>query len=168
MSQKLCAKTCNVPGAVLRLSLLGTLVMAAVAAGNTGCEDKHIGRTCDVLTPYEDNQAVYNSQALECPSRICLKPVQDQTAPSLNPPTGPFCSASCSQDSDCTPFEQRSNNDPTDRHCSAGFTCGIAFVKGPLCCQKLCICKDFLPLTGLPSPVACEGNGADTCYVPGT
>jgi hypothetical protein len=166
MSQKLCAKTCKLPGAVLRLSLLGIFVMAAVVAGNTGCEDKHIGRTCDVLTPYENNQAIYNSQALECPSRICLKPVQDQAATALTPPTGPFCSASCSQDSDCTPFEQRNKADNTDRHCNNGFTCGVAFITGPLCCQKLCICTDFLPPAGLTMPLACEGDGAQTCYQP--
>jgi hypothetical protein len=168
MSQKLCAKTYQLPLAVLRLSLLGALVLAAVAVGNTGCEDKGIGRTCDVLTPFEDNQAVYNPEALECPSRICLKPVQDQTRPPQDPPTGPFCSATCSQDSDCEPWQGRDRSKADDRHCVNGFLCGIAFVRGPLCCQKLCLCKDFLPSSGAPVPVACQGDQADKCYVPGS
>ena len=50
MSQILCAKPSTLRSAVLRLSLVGTLGLAVMALGNTGCEDKHIGRACDVLT----------------------------------------------------------------------------------------------------------------------
>jgi hypothetical protein len=172
MSQKPCAKTYKLPRVVLRLSLLGALVLAVVALGNTGCEDKGIGRTCDVLVPEpKANQGVYNSQALECPSRICLKPVKDPTSDPQDPPTGPFCSASCDQDSDCDsslPLRSPTDHDQTNRHCVSGYTCGIAFIVGPLCCQKLCICKDFVPKAGLPTPLACEGNGAETCSHPNT
>jgi hypothetical protein len=167
MSQKPCAKTYKLPRVILRLSLLGALVLAVVALGNTGCEDKGIGRTCDVLVPTpKDNQGVYNSQALECPSRICLKPVKDPKSKALEPKTGPFCSASCNQDSDCDPWQKRDESNKDDQHCLSGFTCGIAFIVGPLCCQKLCICKDFVPETGLTTPVACEGTGAETCSQP--
>jgi hypothetical protein len=76
MSQNLCAKTHKLRPALLRLSLLGTFLLAAVALfGNTGCEDKAIGRPCDVLTDAGNSQGVFNTEALECPSRICLKPV---------------------------------------------------------------------------------------------
>jgi hypothetical protein len=100
MSQKLCAKSSTLRSAVLRLSLVSAIGLAVVALGNTGCEDKAIGRPCDVLTEAGPAQGVYNSEALECPSRICLKPVVQQGA-SSSVDTGPYCSASCSQDSDC-------------------------------------------------------------------
>jgi hypothetical protein len=80
-----------------------------------------------------------------------------------NPPTDPYCSAGCSQDSDCNTDQQRVESNPLDRRCSKGFACGIAFVKGNICCQKLCLCKDFLGPVGAPTPIACTGNGAANC-----
>lgn len=162
MSQKLCARSSSLRSAVLRLSLASVLGLAAVALGNTGCEDQHIGRACDVLTDAGPSQGVYNSEALECPSRICLKPVV-QPGASGSIDTGPYCSASCSQDSDCEPNEKRVKDNPNDKRCIAGFTCGIAFVKGRICCQKLCLCKDFLGTAGAPTPIACQSGAAATC-----
>jgi len=162
MSQKLCAKSTTLRSAALRLSVISALGMAVVGLGNTGCEDKAIGRPCDVLTDAGPAQGVYNSEALECPSRICLKPVVQQGA-SGTVDTGPYCSASCSQDSDCE-GQQRDPLNANDKRCSAnGFTCGIAFVKGKLCCQKLCLCRDFLGTQGAPVPIACQGSGAAKC-----
>ena len=163
MSQNLCAKTHKLRPATLRLSLLGTFVLAAVALlGNTGCEDKAIGRRCDVLTDAGAAQGVYNSEALECPSRICLKPVVQVGATMPDPPTQAYCSASCSQDSDCD-GQARDPNNNLDYRCNKGFACGIAFVKGKICCQKLCLCKDFLAPTGAPTPIACQGSAASSC-----
>ncbi len=163
MSQTLCAKTSTLRSAVLRLSFVGALGMAAVALGNMGCEDKAIGRPCDVLTDAGASQGVFNAEALECPSRICLKPVVQQGA-SGTVDTGPFCSASCSQDSDCESEQIRDNTNPLDKRCQAGFVCGIPFVKGRICCQKLCVCKDFINKSiGLPTPIACQGSGAASC-----
>ena len=86
MSQNLCAKSYKVRPVTLRLSLLGIFVLSAVALfANTGCEDKAIGRPCDVLTDASAKQAVFNAEALECPSRICLKPVVDTTGVSKMP-----------------------------------------------------------------------------------
>jgi len=161
MSQKPCANPTTLRSAVFRLSFVGALGLAAVALGNMGCEDKAIGRPCDVLTEATAAQGVYNSEALECPSRICLKPVVQQGA-SGSLDTGPFCSASCSQDGDCE-GQLRDPTNPADKRCRTGFTCGIAFVKGKICCQKLCLCKDFLGPAGAPTPIACMGGGAATC-----
>jgi hypothetical protein len=164
MSQNLCAKTHKLQPAVLRLSLLGTFTLAAVALfGNTGCEDKAIGRRCDVLTDAGSAQGVYNSEALECPSRICLKPVVQTGATMPTPPTQAYCSASCSQDSDCDPNQLREQGNNLDYRCSTGFACGIAFVRGNICCQKLCLCKDFLGPIGAPTPIACQGGEAAKC-----
>jgi hypothetical protein len=162
MSQQPCAKTSTLRSAVVRLSFLGALGMAAVALGNMGCEDKAIGRPCDVLTDAGPAQGVFNAEALECPSRICLKPVVQQGA-SGAADTGPYCSASCSQDSDCEPNQLRDQANGLDKRCIKGFTCGIAFVKGKICCQKLCLCKDFLGPTGAPTPIACQGGAAASC-----
>jgi hypothetical protein len=162
MSQNLCAKSHKLPPAALRLSLLSAFVLAAVAFGNMACEDKAIGRRCDVLTDAGASQAVFNSEALECPSRICLKPMVGTGATMPTPATEAFCSASCSQDSDCD-GQLRDSTNPDDKRCSKGFACGIAFVKGKICCQKLCICKDFLGPSGLVTPKGCEGSAAQSC-----
>jgi hypothetical protein len=168
MSQYLCAKTYKVRPVTLRLSLLGIFVLSAVALfANTGCEDKAIGRPCDILTDASTAQAVFNSEALECPSRICLKPVVDpntQKMPTLT--TTAYCSASCSQDSDCSDGQKRDSNSALDRRCNTGFVCGIAFVKGKICCQKLCLCSDFLPPGGAQIPIACTGDNASKCNDP--
>src|ERR1039457_2525758 len=102
MSQNPCAKPHKVRPALLRLSFVGILLLTGMALfGSTGCEDKAIGRPCSVLTDAGNAQGVYNSEALECPSRICLKPVVQAGATMPDPPTTAYCSASCSQDSDC-------------------------------------------------------------------
>jgi hypothetical protein len=154
MSQKLCAKTYKLRPALLGLSLLGALVLVAVGIGNTSCEDKGIGRPCDIWTDAAPSQGVFNSEALECPSRICLKPVDESNNPP-DPATGPYCSASCSQDSDCNDGQTRDTTVSTDRRCKSGFTCGIPFVKGRLCCQKLCLCRDFLGTSSPQTPPGC-------------
>lgn len=165
MSQTLCAKTYKLRP-VFRLSLLAAFALAMVALGSTSCEDKGIGRPCDVLTDASASQGVFNSEALECPSRICLKPVQDPSKGELTPPTGPYCSASCSQDSDCKDADLRDSNNLTDRRCRGGFVCGIPFVKGRLCCQKLCLCRDFLGSAGAQTPNGCLGEAAASCASP--
>jgi hypothetical protein len=120
-----------------------------------------IGTPCDVLAANPgQTQAIYNVQALECPSRICLKPV-DRVG-GVN--TAAFCSSGCSTDSDCVGATQDPNN-PSDKRCVTGYACGVAFVVGPLCCRKLCLCKDFLA-TVLQTPAACDpslNNGATAC-----
>ena len=130
MSQYLCAKTYKVRPVTLRLSLLGIFLLSAVSLfASTGCEDKAIGRPCDVLTDAGASQAVFNAMALECPSRICLKPVVETSAEMPSPTTNAYCSASCSQDSDCSDGQTRGGG-ALDRRCKKGFSCGIAFVKG--------------------------------------
>jgi len=119
-----------------------------------------IGRPCDVLADAGHNQAVYNNQALECPSRICLKPL-DGTGEA---DTGPYCSSECSTDSDCV-GATRDLSDPNDKRCTTGYTCGVEFVIGSLCCKKLCVCKDFLA-GPLQTPMACnpsQNNGGTAC-----
>jgi hypothetical protein len=78
----------------------------------------------------------------------------------MYPPTGEgLCTGYCTQDSDC----DRVPESP----CVTGFTCGVAVTVGPFCCQKVCICKDYIvvPDTGsLADPKACDAsNASNSC-----
>jgi hypothetical protein len=123
------------------------------ADGGAGPAASGLGSPCDILTDAGATQGVYNSSALECPSYICLKPgVQPGVVGAVN--TAAFCTAGCTQDSDCA----GQTGDPAnalDTRCKSGFLCGVAFAKGKICCQKLCLCKDFLGPTGAPTPLSC-------------
>jgi hypothetical protein len=163
MSPKLRAPSRRLRIALVRASVLGASLLALAAFGSMACEDNGIGRPCDVLADAGQTQAVYNPQALECPSRICLKPVNENTQLVT---TGPYCSATCSKDSDCD-GQKKDMSDTNDHRCGSGYACGVAFVVGQLCCKKLCLCKDFLPPgTGLQTPITCDpklNNGKTAC-----
>lgn len=102
-------------------------------------------------------QTLVNANAASCPARICLRPA----APTNTPPpdTGPFCTAECQTDDDCV-GATRNPSDPADRRCRTGFVCAIPTVTGPLCCRKLCVCRDFLGPTGPEVPPECTVGGA--------
>lgn len=130
------------------------------------CEDKAIGRQCDVATDKIDPlQAVFNDQALECPTRLCIKPAVQNGNTGLD--TDALCTAECSTDDDC---EGQSRGKATDdKRCRTGFTCGVAFEVGPLCCKKLCLCRDFLPVGAPPLPRSCDPKfGGPMCTTYGT
>ena len=154
MSSKLHASSLRLLAAVVRASLLGASLLALAAVGSMACEDTGIGRPCDLLVADAgQTQAVYNSQALECPSRICLKPARQEGVSDVT--TGPYCSAECSKDSDCD-GQKKDNAVAEDHRCVKGYACGVAFVVGPLCCKKLCLCKDFLSSGPLRTPITCD------------
>jgi len=138
-------------------------LLAALAGVATGCENQAIGRPCDVSKadagPLE---AVLNGSALECPTRLCLKPSREQ-AVSRPVDTAPYCTSECSSDSDCD-GERRDIRNPKDKRCQSGFVCGVATVVGGLCCKKVCLCKDFVnvPPGGLQTPVECN-KATSTC-----
>lgn len=154
----------------LMASALGASLLVVTVA-LAGCEDKAIGRKCDVQGDAGAMQAVFNGQALECPSRICMKPsavagsIAATAAASTSGPnttTAAYCTAECSKDSDCD-GETRDPRATDDRRCVSGFVCGVAFEVGPLCCKKLCLCKDFIdPKKGLQGPVSCDKR-VSTC-----
>jgi hypothetical protein len=141
-------------GPQLSVALIVGLLATVAAAG---CEDKAIGRVCELNAEGAPNQAIVNSQALECPSRVCLRPARDiNKAETVD--TTSLCSAECSKDSDCDGGETRNSGNSLDRRCKSGFVCGVASVTGSFCCKKLCMCKDFLtiPASGLETPSACD------------
>jgi hypothetical protein len=167
MMRKSCSTTTTARRLLSVLSLAGAL--SSLVFVLSACEDKAIGRRCDVTADAGTigaMQAVFNGQAVECPTRICLKPTTDQAVAMTD--TAPYCTAECSSDSDCdgetrdrTP---RKPGEPPDLRCKGGFVCGIGFEVGPLCCKKICLCKDFLPKGGLPPVASCDkSKGVSTC-----
>jgi hypothetical protein len=158
--------------ALVRTSLSGIMLLGLAALANMACsgngngetnwlgENSGIGRSCNLMADAGPTQAVYNAQALECPSGICLKPTLNTMR---DYETGSYCSELCSRDSDCQ-GQQRDGNDPNDKRCTSGYACGVAFVVGPLCCKKVCLCKDFLSEKGVTVPLTCDpsANGGKT------
>ena len=142
------------------LSLVGAGILSVLVL--SACEDKAIGRPCDVEADAGLTQAVFNGQALECPTRICIKPARDMGV-ARQVDTAPYCTAECSKDSDCD-GETRDKSNGLDKRCESGFVCAVAFEVGPLCCKKVCMCKDFVPPTGAMSPASCDkSKGVSTC-----
>ena len=141
----------------------GVLVLAA-AVLVSGCEDNALGRPCDLRAEESVSaaQGAYNMNATDCPSRICSKPaVQPGVSTELN--TGPYCTISCSSDDDCN-GQTRDFTNANDRRCMKGFTCAIPFDSGKLCCQKLCLCRDFYSAAVGPAiPAVCQDDAGASC-----
>lgn len=138
------------------------LGMLALFAG--GCEDKALGRPCDLSVQAAQAQGAYNLSAPDCPSRICIKPVpQADVVAGLD--TGPYCSIQCTSDSDCN-GQIRDTSNPLDKRCAKGYACGIPFGEGAACCLKLCVCRDFIGAEGLVTPDACLTSSNPSCQKP--
>jgi hypothetical protein len=133
--------------------------LVALATVGSGCDNKAIGRLCDVQADGGTNQGLWNGVALECPSQICIKqPLAAGVA--TDPKRAPFCTAECSNDSDCQDGLTATPGKETDKRCKKGFTCGVAFEVGEYCCKKLCLCRDFLPPGALQAPASCSPSNA--------
>jgi hypothetical protein len=147
-----------------RFRIAFPVVVAALLglAGASGCENKAIGRLCDVQADGGAKQGLWNQAALECPSQLCIKQAVDGLSAG-NPTTAPFCTAECSNDSDCQDGLTATPGKSTDLRCRKGFTCGVAFEVGQLCCMKLCLCRDFLPSGVLQTPAGCVRSSTSTC-----
>jgi hypothetical protein len=142
-------------------ALLAVLTTASFLS--SGCENKSIGRLCELTAaPTNQQSGLWNVTALECPTRTCIIPPQSVATVD----TKAFCTAECSDDSDCDDAEHRNSKDPNDKRCAQGFACTVPFETGSLCCKKLCVCRDFLP-TGYKSmsnlPATCTKANAPEC-----
>ena len=134
------------------------LALSVLGLGG-GCEDKHIGRLCELGVPGVDGgasgaTATIASPALECPSRICLLPGAEK-----NPGgTQALCTATCESNDDCADGETVSKNATGDPHCKNGFVCMWPTTTGAFCCQRMCVCRDFVsePMGGFKKPPVCE------------
>jgi hypothetical protein len=136
---------------------LALIAFALLSVGLGGaCENNHVGRTCDLGVESDGTETTITSPALECPSRICILPQAEKPAAG----TLPLCTATCSSDGDCD-GEAADKSDSNDHRCRTGFTCKWPTTVGPFCCQKMCICRDFLLMTpkgGWPEPAACKDS----------
>ncbi len=149
------------------VGLLGLAVVLAVAA--TACEDKGLGRSCDVTVDAGTTQGAYNMNAAECPSRLCVKPaIQPGVSTGLD--TGAYCTIRCSSDSDCSDGQQRDPSNAADFRCRKGYACAKVFDRGGspprgLCCDKVCLCRDFFSASVGPAiPQGCQEPDAGlTC-----
>jgi hypothetical protein len=120
------------------------------------CNSGRLGQTCSAGTEMPGwSQGLFRGAASECASGLCLRPARDFNVAS-NVDTGPTCTAVCASDADCGFAELRDRKDSGDRRCQSGYTCAVPFEVGPLCCRKLCVCKDFLPRTGAQLPASCD------------
>jgi hypothetical protein len=154
MPQKISAR----PHHLASLYLIG-LGMLALSTG--GCEDKALGRPCDLSVQAGQAQGAYNLSAPDCPSRLCIKPVpQSDVVASLD--TDPYCTIQCASDNDCN-GQIRDTSDPLDKRCAKGYTCGIPFGEGAACCLKLCVCRDFIGAEGLVTPDVCLTSSSTSC-----
>jgi len=140
-----------------RVSRFAVLAFAlAVVAVGAGCEDKHVGRPCDLGIASDagaGSVATITSPALQCPSRICLLPGAEKDPKG----TTSLCTAGCESNSDCEDAEL-GTNDPSDHRCKTGFVCMWPTTVGNFCCQRYCVCRDFVtePTGGFKPPKACE------------
>ncbi len=153
-----------------RLAHLGALAVLALACAivTSGCEDNPVGRICVIEGVDEINftETVVASPAIECQSRTCLRVPLEVDSDDLpeNSRYESLCTAECTADEDC----DRVPESP----CVTGFTCAVPVVVGPFCCQRLCVCKDYLILPdsgSLPTPEACVADNPDNtcCNLPG-
>jgi hypothetical protein len=136
--------TSHLPRAIRSQVLMISVGLAMTAVG-AGCENKHIGRPCDLGGAADAGPTVTVSfpGALECPSRICLLPKQEKTP--LTPPTAPLCTDTCSSNDNCE--GERRGSGMGDSRCRDGFVCRRllpGLENDPLACKRLCVCKDFL------------------------
>jgi hypothetical protein len=142
----------------------GLALVAVLLA--TGCEDKGIGRPCELpsdagtLTPTQGGFSVLSP---DCPSHICIKPAVQAGVAVDNFTTGAYCTAQCNSDSDCN-GQTRDFSNAADTRCKQGFTCAIPFDKDKLCCTKLCLCRDFFPSSVGPlTPAGCASDAPASC-----
>ena len=134
------------------------VALGVVALGLAGCNDQHIGRPCVTNAPPDaganGQTTIISSPSLQCPSRICIQPSPMGPVPNAAD-EGAMCTATCNTDDDCADV------DPGTK-CTKGFVCAWPTTAGPFCCQKMCVCHDFVivPDKGFIEPATCsDPNG---------
>jgi hypothetical protein len=142
------------------------LALATFALGGA-CEDKHVGRICELgtmpLGGSTGSIATVSSPALECPSHICLLPGAEKDPRSAAQMmagvagTGPLCTATCESNEDCETEEIADANNAADKRCRGGFACAWPTTVGNFACQRMCVCTDFVtpPIGGFKQPSVC-------------
>jgi hypothetical protein len=152
---KLASRVTIHAGVSARVYLL--MALGAVALGLAACSNQAIGRKCVTNAPPDaganGETTIISSPSLQCPSRICIQP--SPMGPVANAADeGAMCTALCNTDDDCT------DTDP-GTPCMKGFVCAWPTTAGPFCCQKMCVCHDFVtvPKGGFLEPATCQQAG---------
>ncbi len=137
------------------------MTVLALLAIFSACSESGIGRPCSTGATGAGGtgmvQDVINSQALECPSRICVQKAPEAGAVSGNIVPGALCSAFCENDDDCG-SDLIDKNAGVGGKCKNKFKCAVAADTGKFCGRKMCICGDVLkPGTpGVPPGLDCH------------
>ena len=118
-------------------------------------------RWCDLgFTPGPDEIAI--APAASCVSGTCLHTPQERDLPMCgNFPDGSngLCTSACQADADCAGLEGP---------CVTGYTCSVATTIGPYCCERMCMCKDFVDVsTATPAPCDAANASNTCCNLPG-
>jgi hypothetical protein len=120
------------------------------------------GSPCDTGVSVGDGAGAVSviSPAPTCGSRVCLLPGAERDPLG----TGALCTSSCTTNRDCAGGLTGDRSDPNDRRCKNGFVCATPTTVGAFCCQRMCVCRDFVaePPGGFQTPPACIA-GATTC-----
>ncbi|HEY3356320.1 MAG TPA: hypothetical protein VGQ83_23915 [Polyangia bacterium] len=143
----------------LVLTLCGLFFIVALPA----CEDQHVGRMCFIQrSTGEGTNVVVNPQALECPSRLCLHYPKDPGATAEA--ALDLCTTECASDDECS---GETTNAPGS--CKTGFKCAWPVQVGPLCCKRMCVCRDLLNVPDggtIATPSVCEPTAENRAYCP--
>ena len=165
MFKNVSTATCEHRPANGLLAWAGVLALATVILA-AGCEDKGLGRPCDIRTDagaLTATQAAFNTNATECPSHICTKPAVQAGVAVDKFDTGAYCTIQCNSNNDCN-GQTRDFSNSYDTRCKQGYTCAMPFGEGKLCCAKLCLCRDFFPASVGPlTPPACQSGSDASC-----
>jgi hypothetical protein len=120
-----------------------------------------LGRVCDLgmSFPAIPTTTTIKAPALECPGGICILPMAEKDPQG----TGPLCSALCRSNEDCL----TDSSAGAASGCRTGFVCAWPTAVGPFCCQRMCVCRDFVvePVGGFSTPAACMAP-SDCANVP--
>jgi hypothetical protein len=132
--------------------LVAALCLAA------GCKENPVGRPCFI--PQSDDGATFSnnrvsSPSVECQSKICVHIAEKEED---------YCSGECESDEDCDTEEGST--------CAGGFICMVPTTTGNFCCQKLCVCADYvdIPAGGvMPDLPQCDPADSrnECCNLPG-
>lgn len=152
------------------LSRRPLMLFCIVMLGVAGCQQPVVGAVCDIGGATQSSASVLATPALECETRECLKvPQLSSGLPTGARPLGAsegMCTAACESDADCEAV--------AGSPCQSGFTCGVpqGLTVGASCCQKVCVCRDYLDLAAgqaMPTPEACNPDNPDAtcCNLPG-
>lgn len=145
------------------LRSLPLMFFAVVSAGAmTACNEAPVGLNCYIGNINAgEGEAFISSPALDCQSRVCLHQ-PDQSGAVDDAKETDMCTNYCDSSEDCVRHPQS--------ECKTGFACMIPVVVGDFCCQKMCVCKDYIvvPDEGFTTPAACDPTGpSECCNLPG-